>query len=236
MNRCEKIAWFNLAVLSVSTVLYIVLFLLLRMKFDLFLSAQIATSAFALVAVTAFGPVIFKNTGTLIDEQGAIIRPGYRLLWYLLFWAAYFSISIVVWVLIKFVGHASISDQAGLLVVFLYITFSVMMVFILYLYFARQKESKLRAEEQSAADVVLFGPDMDERDLKIQRSARWSGFGAFWMVYVFGIMGTWARVQFSGARSISIDINIIPLFVFGAFILILAVDSIVQVILYRQGN
>ena len=49
MNRYEKIAWFNLAVFTISIVVYLILFLILRTKQDFFLSAQVASSAFALI-------------------------------------------------------------------------------------------------------------------------------------------------------------------------------------------
>ena len=77
---------------------------------------------------------------------------------------------------------------------------------------------------------------LDERDLQIQRSARWCGFGVFWLVYVFGLMGTWAWFQHRGIRTISLDIGVVPLFVFGPVLLILVVDSITSVILYRRGR
>ena len=90
------------------------------------------------------------------------------------------------------------------------------------------------ADEQSFDDVILYGPDMDERDLKIKRTARWSGFGFFWSCYVFGIIGTWIWLKLMGCRSISIDVDDLPFFVFGAFILMIVVDSITTIILYRR--
>ena len=130
----------------------------------------------------------------------------------------------------------TIADQVKVLIVFMYVSIPALIVFTFYLYLRKQKESKLITDEQNLSDVFLYGPDMDERDLKIQRTARWSGFGAFWMIYVFGLIGTWAWVKYLGYRSISIDISILPLFVFGAFILIFVVDSLTRVILYRQGQ
>ena len=234
MNRCEKIAWFNLAVLSVSIIVFITLFMLLRMKFDFFMSAHIAASAFSIVAVCAFGPLMFKKTGAAIDERGTTIVQKHGLYKYGLFWAAYISIFLGVWIWMKFTG--TITDEINVLVVFLIVSVFVLFVFLLFLYFKRQKESGLVAEDQTAADVILFGPDLDERDLMIHKNARWSGFGVFWFFYVFGFMGVWARANYLGLRSVSIDVSILPLFVFGAFILIFTVDSTTRVILYRRGN
>ena len=143
MNKYEKIAWFNLVVLSVSVVLYFILFLLLRMKFDFFLSARVATSAFSLIALCALGPLMFKKTGVIIDEQGTVIRQKHGLYKYLLFWAVYISIFIGIWIWTRVYG--TIADQVNVLVVFLTVSIFVLFAFILYLYFKRQNESRLVA-------------------------------------------------------------------------------------------
>ena len=91
-------------------------------------------------------------------------------------------------------------------------------------------------DETDISEKIIFSPDMDERDLNIQRKARFCGFGVFWMVYIFGIMVTWECARFKGIESISIDVSVLPLFVPGAFILIFVVDSIAKVIMYREGR
>ena len=234
MNRYEKIAWFNLIVLSAATVLYIILFLLLRMKFDFFLSAHIATSAFSIIALCAFGPLMFNKSGAIIDERGAVTRQKRGLYKYVLFWAVYISIFFGIWIWTKVAG--TIANQVTVLLVFVIVTVVVMFAFILFLYFKRQKESSLTAEDHNFTDVILYGPDMDERDLKIQKSARWCGFGVFWLFYVGGIMWTWVWLKYMGYRSISLDTSILPLFVFGAFMVIFTADTITRVILYRRGK
>ena len=226
MNRYEKIAWFNLAVSAVSIILYLILFLSL--------SAQVAISAFALTALCAFGPLMFNKTGAIIDEKGTIIRQKYIWYKYVLFGAVCVSIFFGVWIWKKTVS--TMSDQAVVLIAFLYVSIFALLTLILHLCLKRQEESGLISDEQSFADDVLYGPIMDERDLKIQRAARWSGFVMFWLFYVFGITGTLAWLIFKGYSSISIDVSVLPLFVFGAAILIIIVDSITRVILYRRGK
>lgn len=233
MNRCEKIAWFDLAVLSAAVVLYALFFLLLRTKLDFFLSAQIAASAFSVIALSAFGPLIFKQTGVLIDEHGEMIRQKHKLVKYIGFWLVYFSIFLAIWILTKIFGTPD--DQVNVLVVFIVATVAFILVFTLVMYFKRQKESRLAADDQENADVILYGPDMDERDLKIHKSARWCGFGVFWLIYVSAFMVTWGWAYYRGYRTISVNVNVLPLFVFGAFILIYAVDSVTRIILYRRG-
>jgi len=234
MSRYEKIAWFNLAILSVAVVLYLILFLLLRMKFDVFMSAQIAFSAFAVVALCAFGPIMFKKTGVVIDEKGTMIRQKHGLFKYLLFWAVYISIFIGIWIWTKIIG--TIADQVSVFVVFFIVTVVVMLAFILFFYFKRQKESRLVTEDQNFTDVILYGPDMDERDLKIHKLARLCGFGVFWFFYVGGIIGTWVWLKYTGYGSISLETNILPLFVFGPFMVIFTTDTITRIILYRRGK
>ena len=232
MNRWEKIAWFNLVVFSISVVLYLlILFLLLRTKHDFFLSSYIATAAFALIALSAFGPLIFKKSGVIITEHGSIIRQKYN---YFLFFGIYISISFGIWIWIKITG--TIEDQVIFLIVFLFVSIFTLLAFILYLYVKRQKKSGLIADEQKFADIVLYGPDMDERDLQIRKSARWCGFGIFWLCYVFGIIGTYLWLLSKDVSLISIDIRVLPLFVFVPFILILVTDSITTIILYRRGK
>ena len=238
MNRYEKVAWFNLAVIAASIVLYFILFLYLRTKYDLFLSAQVAISAFSIIALCAFGPLMFskrkRDSVVIIDEQGTIIRQ--KKIWYkyVLLGAVYLSIFFGIWIWTKIAG--TISDQVTVLIVFFYVSIFTFIGFTFYWYLKRQKESRLIADEHDVTDVILYGPDMDERDLKIQRTARWSGFGIFWVFYIFGIMGTWEWARHMGYRSISIDISVLPLFVFGAMILIFVVDSITKIILYRRGK
>ncbi len=234
MNRYEKIAWFNLIVLSVSVMLYLILFLLLRMKFDFFLSAHVATSAFAVIALCAFGPLMFNKSGAITDERGTVISQKRGLYKYVLFCAVYISIFFGIWIWTRV--HGTISDQVKVLIVFMYVSICAFIAFTFYLYLKKQKESKLITDEHTIFDVVLYGPDMDERDLMIQKSARWCGFGVFWFFYVGGIMWTWAWASYSGLRSISIQVSILPLFVYFAFILIFTVDTITRVILYRRGK
>ncbi|MFC1514114.1 hypothetical protein ACFL5P_03790, partial [candidate division KSB1 bacterium] len=177
MNRYEKIAWFNLAVAGVSLVLYFILFIFLQTKMDLFRSAQTAASAFALVAVCAFGPLMFKrdlrDPSGIKNKKDSKSRRNIRWFRYLLFWAAYIILFFGIWVWVKFVRHGTISDELNVLLIFFIVGMCGMLAFILYLYLKRQKESDLVTEGQSTADVMLFGPDMDERDLKISRDARW---------------------------------------------------------------
>ena len=177
MSRCEKIAWFNMAVLSVAVLLYALLFLLLKSKLGVSLSAHVAASAFSIIALSAFGPLMFKQTGVLIDEHGKMIRQKHKLVKYIGFWVVYFSIFLAIWILTKIFGTPA--DQVNVLVAFIGTTVALILAFTLVVYFKLQKESRLVADDQENADVILYGPDMDERDLKIHKAALLCGFGVF---------------------------------------------------------
>ena len=240
MNRYEKVAWFNLTVLAVSFILYFILFMFLKARYSLFISAQIAASAFALIALCAFGPLMFnrkrRDSGVINDELDTMSRRKTRWHRYIFFWGAYVSVFIGIWLWVKYVRHGTISDEIKFFIIFTFASAFSLFAFIVYLYLKKWKESSLIADEQNIADTILYGPDMDERDLMIHKSARWCGFGIFWFFYVFGFMGTWGWARYMAYRSISVDTSILPFFVFGAFILIFLVDSITRVILYRRGK
>ena len=114
--------------------------------------------------------------------------------------------------------------------------FVLMTVFLGVLYWKKQKASALVTDDMHTSDVFIYGPDIDERDLAIKRTARWSGFGAFWLIYVFGITGYWGWAQAHGYSNLTIDTNVLPSFVFGAFILIMLVDALVTIVMYRRGG
>jgi hypothetical protein len=167
-----------------------------------------------------------------IDDQGMISRIPYRV--YLM---AGVCVSIVfaaaiLWLILR-------GESAGHTATLPPILFLVLMALLIgtlaALYTRKQRQSLLAPGGMAASDVFLYGPDMDERDLAIKRKARWCGFGAFWFVFVFGLLGVWGWNSYQGQQTMAIDIGLLPILVFGAFILVLIVDSIVTVILYREG-
>ena len=240
MNRDEKVAWLTLAVFIISVIVYFIMFFSLRTKLGISISIRVSFSAFALMALSAFGPLMFKKkeggSRTINAEQDSMTRLKTRWYRYVIFWVAYVIFFIGIWLWIKYIMHGVLSDQVAVLIVFLYVGIIGMLAFIFYLYLKKQKKSRLNADEQDVTDVILFGPDMDERDLKIKRTARWSSFGFLWCCYVLGFMGTWVWAQYMDYGTISIDVDSLPLFVMGAFILGIVVDSITTIILYRLGK
>jgi len=238
MNRYEKVAWFTLAGFIFSVVVYLIIFIAIRTKLGISISIRVSFSAFAIMALCAFLPLMFdkkkRDSGVINGERDTMSRRKTGWYRYVVFWAADVIIFSGIWLWVRYVMHGAISDQVMVLIVFLYVSIFAFLAFVFYLYLKKQKESRLIANEQDVTDVILFGPDMDERDLKIKRTARWSGFGIFWSCYVFGIIGTWIWLKFMGCSSISIDVDDLPFFVFGAIILILVVDSITTIILYRR--
>jgi hypothetical protein len=233
MSKYEKIAWFWLALFAVSVVLFCVLFLLLESKFDVLTSIRIAHSAFAIMAFCAFGPLIFKGKKSASGMTG---EPGRKLVrfQYGLAGAIFIGVFIGVWAWTKTAGTPT--DQATVLLVFMYVSMIALLALILYLYLKQQRVSKLAPDGRKAADVLIFGPDLDERDLEIQKTARWGAFGVFWGCYILFIMSVWGWARYRDYRSISMDIDMLPLFVFDAAILVIVLHSVISLILYRRGS
>ena len=124
MNRYEKIAWFNLAVISVSIVLYFALFFSLRTSYPLNVSLKISFAAFALMGFIGLGPTLFKkkrggqgNTinddsdgqGTLrydeeFDERDRLIQRRAQLHGFKVFWVILVVSVMIAWVFLRFIS------------------------------------------------------------------------------------------------------------------------------------
>jgi hypothetical protein len=104
MNKHEKVAWFNLAIIILSTILFFIIFSLMKTKADYSISLQVASSAFALIAITAFGPLFFGKTGVIIDERGTVIKNKNRVYKFILFGGVLVSILFGIWIWMKFSG------------------------------------------------------------------------------------------------------------------------------------
>ena len=61
MNRYEKIAWFNLAVETISLITYGIIFLLLMGKIGAARASFVALSSFSLIGFMAIFPQFFKH-------------------------------------------------------------------------------------------------------------------------------------------------------------------------------
>ena len=62
MNRYEKIAWFNLAVISASILLFFAIFYSTRASYSLNVSLKISFAAFGLAGFIGLGQALFKKT------------------------------------------------------------------------------------------------------------------------------------------------------------------------------
>lgn len=70
----------------------------------------------------------------------------------------------------------------------------------------------------------------DERDLLIQRTSWAIAHGTFWAVFVIGQMTLWGLNRERG----TVDVEVLPLTVFGGMMVIFVVGSIATLILYRR--
>jgi hypothetical protein len=81
--------------------------------------------------------------------------------------------------------------------------------------------------------VFLNRKRLDERDRAILRKAQTSGHLVFWGVFVSGILSAWA---WQTARDIeTIPVDCLPLAVFAGGWIVITVQFIATIILYRRG-
>ena len=80
---------------------------------------------------------------------------------------------------------------------------------------------------------IIFRPkkekvEFDERDASIQKRSLLLAYSTFWVVFVFGAMITWAVIGPKG----HISVNVLPIMVGGAGILVITVQSVAILVQY----
>jgi hypothetical protein len=237
MGRYEKAAWFTLSLGAVSIIIAYILFSAFAGRLGTAIAMQIASSAFSLMALTAFTPLMFgrvrQRDVVIVDGGGTITRVPYRKYLVVTVVFSMVLLGIIPWVV--FTGEPS-GLIARLLPMLFVLAITALIATLAVLYLRMQRTSALKPGNMDSTEVLLYGPDMDERDLAIKRKASLCGYGVFWLVFVFGLMGFWALNQYHGRQTITIDIGFFPVSLFGAFVLMIITDSIATIILYRQGG
>ena len=71
----------------------------------------------------------------------------------------------------------------------------------------------------------------DERDTQIAHRAVIAGYSIFWLAFTFGVMGLWGGYFYSGQETISVQV--LPLIVFGGFVVFTTSRAVAIVIQYR---
>ena len=84
---------------------------------------------------------------------------------------------------------------------------------------------------------VIFRPkkgkvEFDERDALIHKRSMILAYSTFWLIFVFGSMTAWAIIGPEG----HISVNVLPLMVCGAGILVVTVQSVAILIQYGWRN
>ena len=83
--------------------------------------------------------------------------------------------------------------------------------------------------------LLLYGSDMNARDLAIRRTALRIGYGAVMTVYMSGLLGVFGWLRYRGWKTVTIDIGLLPVAALLPVILLLIVISITSIILYRRN-
>ena len=124
MNRYEKVAWFNLVVISVSIMLFLTLFFNSRTSYPFTISLKRSFAAFALVGFIGLGPTLFKKKrggqdseiidsrdghDTLLydaelDERDTLIQRRAKIHGFSAFWIILVFSVMIAWVFLRFVS------------------------------------------------------------------------------------------------------------------------------------
>jgi len=111
MNRHEKIAWFNLAVITVSVLLCFGMFFHTRVTHPLDVSIKTSFAAFAVFAFLGLGPVIFKkkaesdDTDTVFgDERDILIQRRAQSFGFQAFWLILVFGVMLAWIYLRFIS------------------------------------------------------------------------------------------------------------------------------------
>ncbi len=102
MSTQEKTAWFNIVVLSISIIVFFILFIYIRNERpDLSIIHQIvfSYSAYSINALMGFSGLIFrKNKSQIVmDERDKFIQRRSHLLGFRIFWLFFVGINMGIW-------------------------------------------------------------------------------------------------------------------------------------------
>ena len=64
-------------------------------------------------------------------------------------------------------------------------------VFLVYIFLNIQEKSLISDERYGLFDIMIYGPNLDERDFLLIRRAVRYGLSAFWIYYCGGAIGVW---------------------------------------------
>ena len=232
MNRNEKIAWYNLAVCMITAMVYIILFLVFGDKIGAARASRVALSAFALLALVAFGKTLFKH-GNLsefitIDAQGTVTRYSYKK-----FLIAGLILSFVIFFMILFLIIKKVLYKPALMIsIFM---FNVVAVSVLtFLYYKLRKRSTFESEPETS-ELYQQGPDMDERDIVISNRARNSGIVTFFCFFIFGLIGIPLWMQNQIGSTALINSQLMSYLIWPSALVFIVSQSITSIVLYRRG-
>jgi hypothetical protein len=234
MNRNEKIAWYNLAVCMITAMVYIILFLVFEDKIGAARASKTSLSAFALLALVAFGKTLFKQGNRsefiTIDAQGTETRYPYKK-----FLIAGIILSFVIFFMILFLIIMKVPYNPALTIaitIFNAVTLSV----LTFLYYKLRKQSTFESEPETS-ELYQRVPDMDEHDIVISNRARNAGIVTFFCFFIFGLIGISLWMQNRIGSTASINFQLISYLIWPSALVFIVSQSITSIVLYsRRGG
>jgi hypothetical protein len=234
MNHNEKIAWYNLVVCMVTATVYIILFLVFEDKIGAARASKMALSAFAMLALVAFGQTLFKKGNRsefiTIDERGTITRYPYKK-----FLIAGLILCSVIFFTILFLIILKVAYNPALMISISMFNAAALGILI-FLYYKLRKRSNFESEPETS-ELYQQGPDMDERDTVIFNRARNAGIMAFFCFFIFVLIGISLWMENRIGSSGLINFQLISYLIWPSALVFFVSQSITSIFLYsRTGN
>lgn len=231
MSRLEKMSWYNLGIFGLVFLTFSILFLILYPEKSLIMSLQLSCSSIALLALVSLGPVFFRER-TLEDGQTGTAKSRKRKRLLLVIIAVCGGICL--WILMNYFRHMPISKRPEIWGIFLISAAFTTSAFFVYIYQKIQEKSLLSDEKYSLFELSIYGPNLDERDLKLTRRAARYGLSAFWIYYSVTTIGAWLWALHKKYHTVTIDKGIFLVFFALGIVIYIFVTSIATIVLCRK--
>ena len=241
MGRYEKIAWFNLAVVTSAVATYFLATLFLAGRMGIIGATAGAAASFALMGFIGFAPRLFSRQDTGWDTVPASPR-GRHTVRFAVFGMIAVAIVIAIVRLITLLADIPESNSpmyavaATLLIVLPVMIGGLVIMGVLFLLRPRNTRPSTEIIDRSTMRYGLFADtDMDERDRAIRQQAVRAGFGAFFGTYMALFASVFIGMLIEGREILTIDVQfmLVPLWL--PLIVIVAVSSGATIIMYRRG-
>ncbi len=243
MSLHEKTSWFNLVVLMLTLIFYIILFIAGDIIINLNTSLALFFSVCLIGILCNFGFIIFykrsMDPAVNLNEPDTGTEKKTRVYPYVLYWGAFVGILIGTSLWLLGLSNGLISKNVNVLIIFSSLLMGILFTVFIHKYKKMRGDSLEPGDNCSAKDIAmqraLIG--YDERDLHIRKTARRISLIAIFTVLIFGLLIVifWAYNHF-GTFMLSINLLYIYLIIAGVMFFRHIVIQTATIIQYRMGS